>query len=100
MSRKAIEAEKAKIIARLNQPFRLFEQDAVIEDRKYPRQPQGGVYALLTGRGRVWVESINSIKGTALVRFDAGEGTRSSARTVPIAAIDFGAVAGWKGGQS
>lgn len=54
--------------------------------------PQGNMYALVTSgerRGRVWVESINSLKGTALVRFDPNEGMRSRAYTVPIQAVDF-----------
>lgn len=47
---------------------------------------QGGIFAFWTPAkgisgsaqpGRVWVESINSIKGTALVRYDAGDGMRS-----------------------
>lgn len=51
--------------------------------------PQGGMHALWIGHGRVWVESFNSIKRTALVRFDAGDGMRSRCRTVPLDEIDF-----------
>ena len=53
------------------------------------RKPQGGVHAYLIDRGRVWVESINSLKGTALVRFDCKTGIRSRARTVKLVEIDF-----------
>lgn len=53
------------------------------------RRPQGGVYAYHRDRGRVWVESINTAKGTAIVRYDAGTGTRSTARAVPLGDLDF-----------
>lgn len=53
------------------------------------RKPQGAVYAYVKDQGRVWVESINSLKGTALVRFDPGQDMRSRARTVSMAAVDF-----------
>jgi hypothetical protein len=51
---------------------------------------QGGILAMWRPRpgisgaanpGRVWVESINSLKGTAIVRYDTGEGLRSRAYT-------------------
>ena len=63
--------------------------------------PQGGMYAYYAGpsgpsisgslvaTGRVWVESINSLKGTALVRFDPGEGMRSRAYSVRLTDVDF-----------
>lgn len=53
------------------------------------RNPQGGVHAYLIDQGRVWVESINSVKQTALVRFDANLGMRSPAKTVKLSAVDF-----------
>ena len=55
------------------------------------RRPQGGVYATVTSgglTGRVWVESWNSLNGTALVRFGKGFGSR--VRKVPVSSIDFG----------
>ncbi len=63
--------------------------------KTYPRSPQGGTYAMAThpktgGRGRAWVESINSLKRTALVRFDSDEGTRSRAYSVPLSSVEFG----------
>ena len=69
------------------------------------KQPQGGVYAFWNARptisgsaqpGRVWVESINSAKGTAIVRYDAGEGIRSRSMCAAIADLDFDAVNGWR----
>ena len=51
--------------------------------------PQGGMHAYLKDRGRVWVESINTFNGTALVRFDADLGTRSRVHSVALDAIDF-----------
>ena len=51
--------------------------------------PQGGMFALWKDHGRVWVESINTLTGMALVRFDCNDGTRSRVRKVPIAQIDF-----------
>lgn len=53
------------------------------------RKPQGAVYAYLADRGRVWVESINSAQGTALVRFDPNLGMRSRVHKVSLAALDF-----------
>lgn len=53
------------------------------------RKPQGGVWAYLKGHGRVWVESIASLHGTALVRFDANTGFRSRVKKVQLAEIDF-----------
>lgn len=53
------------------------------------RKPQGGVYAYLIDHGRVWVESFNSMKGTALVRFDPGLGMRSRVKSVQLSQIDF-----------
>ena len=53
------------------------------------RKPQGGVYAYWRDHGRVWVESINTLKGTALVRFDPGLGMRSRQHAVKLAFIDF-----------
>jgi hypothetical protein len=67
-----------------------------MESGEIRRQPQGGVHAQWIGHGRVWVESLNSIKKTALVRFDPGEGMRSRAKSVPLSEIDFGFV-GWNG---
>lgn len=49
----------------------------------------GGVYAYLKDRGRVWVESIHGLDGTARVRFDPGQGMRSRVHKVRIADIDF-----------
>jgi hypothetical protein len=53
------------------------------------RNPQGGVYAYLIDQGRVWVESINSIRQSALVRFDPGEGLRGRVKVVRLSSIDF-----------
>lgn len=53
------------------------------------RKPQGGVYAYLIDRGRVWVESINSVTGTALVWFDPNLGRRSRQHKVNLSQIDF-----------
>ncbi len=60
--------------------------------------PQGGMYALWMPRagisgsatsGRVWVESINTAKQTALVRYDPGLGMRSRVFCAHLADIDF-----------
>ena len=64
------------------------------------RSPQGGVHAFYRGGdhgisgsllnpGRAWVESINSLKGTAIIRYNPNEGTRSRAYAVRLADIDF-----------
>jgi len=53
------------------------------------RKPQGGVYAYYINRGRVWVESFNSITSTALIRFDPGEGVRSRVHKVRLSQLDF-----------
>lgn len=64
------------------------------------RNPQGGVYAFYKGGdhgisgsllnpGRAWVESINSLKATAIIRYDPAEGTRSRAYAVRLTDIDF-----------
>lgn len=51
---------------------------------------QGGVHAHLRNQGRVWVESVNSLTRTAIVRLDPGEGVRSRAKKVLLDSIDFG----------
>lgn len=51
--------------------------------------PQGGVHAYVLDRGRAWVESINSIKETALIRWDAGLGKRSRCYTIQLSQVDF-----------
>lgn len=53
------------------------------------KKPQGAVYAYVKDRGRVWVESINTLEGSALVRFDPGEGMRGRTFKVPLDTIDF-----------
>lgn len=60
------------------------------------RKVQGGVYAQVIGKGRVWVEYIRSDQKTAAVRYDPGEGMRSRISIVPLDQIDFGTVDGWK----
>ena len=48
--------------------------------------PQKGISGS-ANPGRVWVDSINSVKGTAIIRFDANTGMRSrafSARLVDL----------------
>ncbi len=52
-------------------------------------KPQAGMYAYVIDRGRVWVESFNSLKQTALVRFDCNTGMRSRCHTVPLSQVDF-----------
>ena len=52
-------------------------------------QPQGGMYAYHIDHGRVWVETINSLEHTAIVRYDAKTGVRSRCHTVPLREIDF-----------
>ncbi len=54
------------------------------------RQPSGGRYALVIGRGQAWVESFNRIEQTARVRF--GRGFGSKLETVDLGQIDFGTV--------
>lgn len=66
---------------------------------KIKRNPQGGVYAQVIGKGRVWVDSINSLHKTAFVRFDPGDGTRSPQKKVNLSDIDFGYI-GWDGWRS
>ena len=53
------------------------------------RKPQGGVNAYWIDHGRVWVESIHSGDGTALVRPDANTGMRGRTCKVRLADIDF-----------
>ena len=52
-------------------------------------KPRGGVIALHTGHGRVYVESISG-NGTAIIRYDSDEGMRSPCHTVPLDEINFG----------
>ena len=52
-------------------------------------KPQGGMFALWKDHGRVWVESIHTLEGIAIVRFDCNDGTRSRVSKAPIAQIDF-----------
>lgn len=59
------------------------------ETKKNPAKPQGGMYAYVKDRGRAWVESIDTLKGTAKVRFDPGEGMRGRVVTVPLSSVDF-----------
>lgn len=73
---------------------------------KTERNPQGGVFAQCVAyikdevkSGRVWVESINSLDGTALVRFDCGDRPRSVCHKVSLLALEFGPV-GWDGWRS
>lgn len=62
-----------------------------MEKKAMKRSPQGGVYAYVLDRGRVWVESVSSLgpNGTALVRFDPNEGMRSRVHKVPLNQVDF-----------
>ena len=53
------------------------------------RKPQGAVHAYVVDQGRAWVESINTLHGTALVRFDANTGMRSRCHKVRLDQIDF-----------
>lgn len=53
------------------------------------------VHAHWVGRGRVWVEEIDLSKGTARVRFDCAEGTRSRVHVAPVADLDHTSD-GWK----
>lgn len=53
------------------------------------RKPQGGVHAYIANRGRAWIESIHSLNGTALVRFNAGIGMRSRCEKVKLSDVDF-----------
>ncbi len=53
------------------------------------RNPQGGVHAYVIDQGRAWIESINTLTNTALVRFDANEGIRSRVHKVELSKVDF-----------
>jgi hypothetical protein len=51
--------------------------------------PQINVHAYAIDRGRVWVETIDAAKKTALIRFDANLGRRSRVHEIRLADIDF-----------
>ena len=56
-----------------------------------------GTIAHVIGRGRAYIESVDLDAGTALVRFDSGEGRRSRCHEFALTAIDFeNHVNGWK----
>ncbi len=57
--------------------------------REYGKNPQGGMYAYVRDKGRAWIESVNSLQGIALVRFDANIGRRSRVYKVNLCDIDF-----------
>jgi hypothetical protein len=52
-------------------------------------QPQGGMFVYVKNRGRAWVQSINSLTRTALVRFDCNDGMRSRVHKFSFDQIDF-----------
>ena len=57
--------------------------------------PKAGISGSATG-GRVFVETMNADNGTATVRFDCGDGTRSKCYCAKITDLDFLAPKGWR----
>ena len=58
-------------------------------------KPVGRVSGSATA-GRVWVESMNSKIGTAIVRYDAGEGVRSLALCARLTDLTETGSNGWR----
>jgi hypothetical protein len=52
-----------------------------------PARPQGGMFASTKEHGRVWVDSISSLNGTAKIK--VGNGFGAKRHTVAISTINF-----------
>ena len=108
LSKRPAAARVARLIANLiGSPVKLLDNAGTPPDLKaHPRSyvsnpaqvPQGGVYAYWRDHGRVWVESIHSLNGTAMIRPDPGIGMRGHVKKVALRDLDFGEVGstGWK----
>jgi hypothetical protein len=94
-----IRGQRVLIYDNLTQPKHLSAHPRAGAWAPNPAQsPQGGVNAYWRDHGRVWVESIHSLNGTAMIRPDPGMGMRGHVKKVALRDLDFGEVgsSGWR----